>query len=251
MSKVSVVTVVKNDSDGLKETIRSLLLQTLSDWECLIISAPSDDDTQMVADSFVKSDNRVSHYHESHPGIYNSMNQGVNLARAPFVIFMNAGDTFKSPRSAETLFLEIQLQNTSLVVGGYSIGKRSYTYKRKSFGIKCFSINRRWGCHQSMIFSRDDIILVGGFSLDYKIASDFDLVMKILSKRKGRRISEIVSVIEPNGISSTQIRKVLTEKQEIRRKHFGKYSLSALLGEVWTLLVLSKINLRLLIGNLR
>jgi len=97
---------------------------------------------------------------------------------------------------------------------------------------------------------KNDVNSVGGFSLDYQIASDFDLVLKIVSKSNGMRIRQVVSVIEPNGISSTQIRKVLGEKQEIRRKHFGRYSLSALFGEVWTVLVLSKIKLRSLIGNL-
>ena len=101
-----------------------------------------------------------------------------------------------------------------------------------------------------MILCKNLVDSVGGFSLDYKIASDFELVLKMLSESKGMRIREVVSVIEPNGISSAQIRKVLSEKQEIRRKHFGRYSLSTLLGEVWTLLVLSKINLRSLIGNI-
>ncbi len=245
MSKVSVVTVVKNDSDGLKETINSLLLQTLTDWECLIISAPSSDDTQRIADSFVKSDIRIFHHHETHPGIYSSMNQGVKLANAPFVVFMNAGDTFKSPLSAEVLLSEIQEHNTPLVVGGYSTGKKSYSFRRTSFSAKRFSINRRWGCHQSMMFDKDGIIAAGGFSLEYKIASDFDLVMKMLNNRRGRRISEVVSIIEPNGISNTQISEVLREKQKVRRKHFGRYSVSAMLGDVWTILVFLKINLRL------
>ena len=178
------------------------------------------------------------------------MNQGILLAKAPSLIFMNAGDIFAFSKAIEILNKEVQDQNCPIVIGGYSTGERVFSYKRKTFGPKSFSLNKRWGCHQSMILRKNLVYSVGGFSLDYKIASDFELVLKMLSESKGIRIREVVSVIEPNGISSTQIRKVLSEKQEIRRKHFGRYSLSTLLGEVWTLLVLSKINLRSLIGNI-
>jgi glycosyltransferase involved in cell wall biosynthesis len=249
--EVSVITVVKNDSKGLQKTINSLFSQTFPTWECLIISATSEDDTQLIATEIADSDYRVAHFQESTPGIYEAMNQGILLAKAPALVFMNAGDVFAFSNTLENIYKELVNQNYPVVVGGYCTGEETFSYKRKTFGPKSFSLNKRWGCHQSMIFRTDIVNSVGGFSLDYKIASDFDLVLKILNKLHGIRIREVVSVIEPNGISSLQIRKVLAEKQEIRRKHFGKYSWSALLGEVWTILVLSKIKIRSIIGNLR
>ncbi len=249
LPQISVITVVKNDSKGLRKTISSLVSQTFSTWECLIISARSEDDTQTVANEIADSDDRVLHFHESQPGIYEAMNQGLELAKAPAIIFMNAGDIFAFSNAIEVLNKEMLYQNCPIVIGGYSTGEKIFSFRNKSFGPRSFSLNRRWGCHQSMILSKNVVTSCGGFSLDYKIASDFELVLKMLSGSRGLRIREVVSVIEPNGISSTEIRKVLSEKQEIRRKHFGKYSLSSLLGEVWTLLVLSKINLRSLIGN--
>jgi putative colanic acid biosynthesis glycosyltransferase len=247
--EVSVITVVKNDSKGLQKTMSSLFSQTILTWECLIISARSEDDTQTVANEIADSDDRVLHFHESKPGIYEAMNQGLELAKAPAIVFMNAGDIFAFTNAIEVLNKEMLYQNCPIVIGGYSTGEKIFSFRHKSFGPRSFSLNTRWGCHQSMILRKSDVISCGGFSLNYQIASDFELVLKMLSESKGIRIREVVSVIEPNGISSTQIRKVLSEKQEIRRKHFGKYSLSSLLGEVWTLLVLSKINLRSLIGN--
>ena len=204
----------------------------------------------MIATQIADSDDRITHIQENAPGIYEAMNQGLELAKAPAIIFMNAGDVFAFSNAIEVLNKEMLYQNCPIVIGGYSTGEKIFSFRHKSFGARSFSLNTRWGCHQSMILRKSDVTSCGGFSLDYKIASDFELVLKILSESKGIRIREVVSVIEPNGISSTQIRKVLSEKQEIRQKHFGKYSLSALLGEVWTLLVLSKINFRSLIGNL-
>ena len=242
--EVSVITVVKNDSAGLEMTLRSLVEQTFISWECLIISATSEDDTKAVAKQFARGDSRVRHYDESAPGIYQSMNQGVELVQSPYVIFMNAGDIFANPNAIKILYNQIHNANYSVVVGGYSTGEKEYSFKSRNFGPSRFSLNRRWGCHQSMIFKLADVKSVGRFSEMYKLASDFELVLKLVKKKSGKRISEVVSIVDPNGISNTQIKKVLNEKQKIRRDLFGDYAPNLLLGKIWTYLVLGKIRLR-------
>lgn len=245
--EVSVITVVKNDSTGLEKTIRSLDAQSFINWECLIISAPSGDDTQAVASKLARHNARITHYEENIPGIYQSMNQGVELARGAFLIFMNAGDQFANPKAIEILYQEILDTNYSVVVGGYSTGDKDYSFKPRNFGANQFSLNRRWGCHQSMIFRLADLKSEGRFSEQYSLAADFELVLKLLKKKTGRRIGEVVSIIDPYGISNTQIRKVLNEKQKIRRDFFGGYAPDLLLGKIWTYIVLGKIRLRLFI----
>ena len=243
--EVSVITVVKNDSAGLEKTLLSLVAQSFINWECLIISAPSEDDTQAVANQLVRHDSRIMHCNENFPGIYQSMNQGAGLAKGPFAIFMNAGDVFANPKSIEILYNEILEANCSVVVGGYSTGEKEYSFKPRNFGSNRFSLNRRWGCQQSMIFKLADVKSVGRFSEEYKLASDFELVLKLVKKKPGKRISAVVSIVDPNGISSTQIEKVLNEKQRIRRDFFGRYAPNLFLGKIWTYLVLGKIRLRL------
>lgn len=242
---VSVITVVKNDAAGLEKTLNSLVEQSFLSWECLIISGSSEDDTKAVARQLARDHSRVRHFDESTPGIYQSMNQGVGLAQSPYLIFMNAGDIFANPNSIEILYNEILEANYSVVVGGYSTGDKEYSFKSKDFGPGRFSLNRRWGCHQSMIFNLNDVKSVGGFSEKYKLASDFELVLKLVKKKAGKRMSEVVSIVDPNGISNTQIEKVLNEKQKIRRDLFGDYTPNLLLGKIWTYLVLGKIRLRL------
>lgn len=242
--EVSVITIVKNDSTGLEKTVRSLLTQSFLDWECLIISAPSEDDSQTIANQIARLDARITHYEETTPGIYESMNQGVGLAKGNYVIFLNAGDVFANLKSIGILYKEILNSNFPVVIGGYSTGEKEYFFKSKNFGPNRFSLNIRWGCHQSMIFKLDEVKSVGRFSQHYKLASDFDLVLKLTKKNSGNRISDVVSIIDPNGISNTQILNVLNEKQKIRRDFFGRFSPGLFLGTIWTYLVLGKINLR-------
>lgn len=248
--QVSVITVVKNDSAGLEKTLLSLQVQTFINWECLIISAFSEDETKAVANQFAKRDFRIKHYHEKSPGIYPSMNLGIELAGGSYAIFMNAGDEFANANVVGILHNEIFEGNYSVVVGGYSTGDKEFRFKPRNFGPYRFSINRRWGCHQSMIFKLVDVKYANGFSEQYKLASDFELVLKLVNKKAGKRISEVVSIIDPNGLSNTQIRLVLNEKQKIRREFFGSFTLNFLLGKFWTYLVSGKIRLRFFFAKL-
>ena len=169
------------------------------------------------------------------------MNQGLRLAQAPFVIFMNAGDIFAQPKAIEILYKEILCWNSVVVVGGYSTGQKEYRFKPKSFGPQSFSLNKRWGCHQSMIFNKHEVLSLDGFTEGFNLAADFELVLKLVTRKKGIRINELVSIVDPYGISNTQIRKTLAQKQEIRMAHFGRFSINVLLGTFWTHLVIVKI----------
>lgn len=239
--EISVITVVKDDSAGLTHSLNSLRTQTFLNWESLIISAPSEDETQSVADQIAESDFRITHHRENTPGIYQAMNQGIRLAQAPFVIFMNAGDIFAQPKAIEILYKEILYRDSPIVVGGYSTEQKVYTFKPRNFGPQSFSLNRRWGCHQSMIFNKHEVLSLDGFKEGLNLAADFELVLKLVTKKKGVRITELVSIVNPYGISNLQIRKTLAQKQEIRVAHFGRFSINVLLGTLWTYLVVFKI----------
>jgi putative colanic acid biosynthesis glycosyltransferase len=249
--KISIITVVKNDACGLQATLDSLFTQSVCEWECLIISGKSRDKTQITADLNAFRDARITHLEEEKSGIYQAMSQGVCCAKADYVIFMNAGDVFAFNGAVELILGKIINENRPVVIGGYAADGKSYSFKPRDFGPRDFSINRRWGCHQSMIFDKRLLLESGGFSLEYCLASDFDLVLRMIRNTKGLRIAEVISVIDSTGVSNANIRQVLKEKQEIRARFFGKGSVQKFEGAIWTLFVISKINSRKLLSKLR
>jgi glycosyltransferase involved in cell wall biosynthesis len=243
MAQVSIITIVKNNSPGLRKSLISALSQSFKNWECLVIVANSEDLTWNTALEFQDADSRIKVFKEIRNGIYPAMNQGVSTANSEYLVFMNAGDQFSDPESLDVLAREIESGDYSLVVGGYRVEgiASSYSFRRKNFYELAFSLNRRWGCHQSMIFRSDVITCIGAFSENYEIASDFDLVLKALAIKKGLRIPQIISCIEPEGLSDTQIWKVLYEKQKSRRMNHQVISNSYILGGFWTAAVATKI----------
>lgn len=87
---LSIVTVVRNDRQGLEQTIRSLQTQSYRDFEYLVIDGASTDGTLDV----VRRHEASIQFWQSgqDAGIYDAMNQGLRKAEGQYILFLNAGD---------------------------------------------------------------------------------------------------------------------------------------------------------------
>ena len=89
--KISVITVVLNDLEGLKKTTKSVLSQKEEDFEYIVLDGGSTDGSWEYIESL-----RFKGIKKTAPdtGIYNAMNHAVLLANGEYCLFLNAGDTF-------------------------------------------------------------------------------------------------------------------------------------------------------------
>ncbi len=244
MKRVSVVTIVKDHESGLRTTIDSLLGQTFQDWEMIIVVGASNDSSLMIAQEACLADSRVRLIDQESVGIYNAMNEGINEASGEFIWFMNAGDKFATPHilmHATTKLLEL---NVGILIGGYSVdssdANRGGSYSEKNLTPLSFAFNRRGGCHQSMLFQAQLLKRMGGFNPDYSLASDFDLVLKVILRAKATRVPEVYAIVEPGGRADQGIFEVHNQKHKIRRNFFSN-PLISILSLMWTGLARAKI----------
>ena len=101
---ISIVTVCLNDGKYLEETIQSVINRTYSNIEYIIIDGGSTDNTINI---IKKYESKIDHWlSESDKGIYDAMNKGISLAKAKWINFMNAGDTFYKSNTIEKIFLK-------------------------------------------------------------------------------------------------------------------------------------------------
>jgi len=112
MPKLSIITINLNNVEGLRKTIESVISQTSTDFEYIIIDGGSTDGSLEVIKSFTNIPpgkyytqhltSKIQHcpisYWLSEPdsGIYNAMNKGIELARGEFCQFLNSGDILVS-----------------------------------------------------------------------------------------------------------------------------------------------------------
>jgi glycosyltransferase involved in cell wall biosynthesis len=244
--KVSIITVVKDDAIGLMKTYQSLEGQSQTAWEMLIVVGDSKDKTFDTAQEIETSDPRVIVIKEAKKGIYASMNQGLAMSSGEYVWFMNAGDVFGTSSVLMNAILVIDQSEVGVLIGGYQISDeslRKFIYPGGNVDLVDFAFTRRGGCHQSMIFRTQILKMLEGFDLSYSLASDFDLVLRVIRLANARRVSEIYSSISPGGRADQGIFKVHTEKHRIRMTLIGGPKIWVM-SLIWTGLARSRIVLR-------
>lgn len=106
---VSVLMPVFNGEKYLAEAIESILNQTYSDFEFIIINDGSTDGTAEIIERFRQRDRRIKVYDQSNQGLVASLNRGMNLAQGVYIARMDADDISLPERFAsQVMFMDQQ-----------------------------------------------------------------------------------------------------------------------------------------------
>lgn len=115
MPLVSVIIPAYNYAHYLPFTIDSVVEQTLSDWECLIIDDGSTDNTKDVAEKYSVADRRIKYFYKANGGLSSARNYGLQIAQGKYVIFLDADDMLeKNNLKHLSEFLENQNGNNAV-----------------------------------------------------------------------------------------------------------------------------------------
>lgn len=199
MAYFSVVTIVRNDKAGLKNTYESVLSQTFTDFHWVVIDGASNDGTTEYLKSI--QENFLNVLSEPDRGIYDAMNKGLNLAQGQYVVFMNAGDTFADNNTLSNVYGALNNSNADLLYGD-SLEKfhgEELAYK-KSRG-HAWVYYGMFACHQSVYYSQN---LIGShrYNTTFKVAGDYDFTaMMVKSSKNIRYLNLPLSIFDLTGIS--------------------------------------------------
>lgn len=197
---LTIITVTYNNYFGVKKTYDSIsqgLKSHNESLEWLIIDGGSEDSTHSFLASL--NEENISCLSEKDDGIFDAMNKGVNNARFPWTIFLNAGDEMYMDISALFLRIEANCLEYDIICFDTIYG----SVPKKQFRLVELRRGMIMACHQSIIFSISSIKQVGGYRTRRKIYGDFDLLSRQV--KNGSRIlqlSEVLTVHEMGGISS-------------------------------------------------
>lgn len=89
---ISIITINKNNLEGLKKTIKSVIGQTWKNFEFIVVDGGSTDGSK---EYLQKNDLKIDHWvSETDKGVYHGMNKGIKLAKGEYLLFLNSGDHF-------------------------------------------------------------------------------------------------------------------------------------------------------------
>lgn len=100
MNKVSVIVPCYNQAKYLDEALQSVLEQTYTHWECIIVNDGSPDHTEVIAQEWVAKDARFKYVYKENGGLCNARNVGISKAVGEFILTLDADDKY------ETTFIE-------------------------------------------------------------------------------------------------------------------------------------------------
>lgn len=134
MPLVSVIIPVYNTEKYLNQCINSVLAQTLSDIEVLLIDDGSTDGSGKICDDYARKDKRIHVIHTSNHGVSHARNKGLEQAKGEYISFIDSDDWI-DPDMIATLYRLIQTHHADLSTCGYIIedenGSVIYNIKEK------------------------------------------------------------------------------------------------------------------------
>ena len=213
----SVITVCLNPGDDLKHTVDSVVSQSYKNWELVIKDGGSTDGCL----GEIAKDERIKVTVKKDSGIYNAMNQAIELSNGKYIIFMNAGDTFARECVLEDVTQFINNNENAEVVYGDYINSRTELCKLPSNITKSF-LYRTFLCHQAIFYKKE---IIGFYDESFRLLADHDLNVKLVNEDKTfLKIPVPVCKYKGGGVSekAENLKTHAEEFEKIRHRYFTK-----------------------------
>jgi glycosyltransferase involved in cell wall biosynthesis len=198
---LSIITVNRNNADGLSRTLESAFAQDWTDYEYIVIDGASTDESPNIINLF-KS--KLSYWvSEPDRGIYDAMNKGIMQAKGEYCIFMNSGDVFAD----KSCLKEVcgQVSGEDFIFGDILMDMPNGKIKTWSYpDILSFGyLVDNSPPHQAMLIKTSLLQSAGGYRTDFKIAADWLLVMEALFKKNAtyKRLHVPIAIFATDGVS--------------------------------------------------
>ncbi len=188
---ISVIMSVKNDINNyLEESINSILNQSFTNFEFIIVLDGSDEHTVNKINRFKDVDNRIKITNHSNRGLTKSLNTAINLSNGELIVRQDFDDISKKDRLKH--LIDYMNVNHDIVIAG------SNCYKINTFGKKIGKIKVESNIsklkiqfmyfnpiiHPTVIFRKSILKEFGFYNEIYKVSQDYELWYKVSSKYK-------------------------------------------------------------------
>jgi glycosyltransferase involved in cell wall biosynthesis len=220
MKKVSIITVSFNSEATIQDTIVSVLTQDYPCIEYIIIDGASNDGTMDI----------VRQYHDridaivSEPdlGIYDGMNKGICIATGDVVAILNSDDIYADNTAIRQLIDCMESNDTDTVFADLVIVDPQDTNRiLRYYDSSTFHPGRlRYGwmpAHPTFLAKRELYRVWGGYSLDYQIAADYEMMVRLLysASVSYAYLPKVVVKMRSGGVSTSGLKNSWILNNEI------------------------------------
>jgi glycosyltransferase involved in cell wall biosynthesis len=162
---VSVIVPCYDQAQYLSEALQSVVDQTYSNWECIIVNDGSPDNTVEVAKKWLEKDSRFKYIYKENGGLSSARNAGIEIAEGEFILPLDADDRIGT--NYLSLAVDEFKKDSELKVvycKAEKFGDEVGEWKLPCYSIKNLAINNMIFC--SAIFKRADWERTGGYDVN-------------------------------------------------------------------------------------
>lgn len=198
--KISIVTVVLNDSENFTKTANNISQLNYSNFEYIVIDGESTDGTKIVIESLRSIIDII--ISEKDFGLYDAMNKGIEAASGDWIVFMNAGDQFASNDTLNLIFDNSNFKGFDILYGDAILSYPKFKVNEPAGNF--FDLNEGMQfCHQS-VFIGLDYHKKNRYNISNKFCADFEFFYNaFLNQINFLKLEHTISNVLPNGISGT------------------------------------------------
>lgn len=237
--KFTIVVVCYNAGEKLKETVTSILDQSMTDYEVVIKDGMSTDGSVEALEAMAEvrdAKERVKIIREKDQGIYDAMNAAIRHASGEYYLFLNCGDLFYDENVLQRFSdaiseaaVQFPEEKESLHVfygNRYLIPTKSVEYiAPRMTPLTCF---RNIPCHQCCFYS-SDCFAERGYRTDLKVRADYEHFLWLFFAKKAsfHYVNACVAKYEGGGYSENpeSVKRSAEEHRAITKQYLSKWQL--------------------------
>ena len=209
---ISIVLCAFNEEYYIEQAIDSIMKQTYSNWELIVIDDGSTDNTSKIVTKYCYTNPKIKLIHQENGGIALARNRGITAAKGDFIAFHDADDI----SSEDRLLAQITMFNNDnklVMVGSDSdvidvAGKKVAEIRSMANDedIRLGMLFHNQFVHGSVMAKRRSLEKVGGFKTNYGNFEDYELWLRLLNEGTVANITKHLYCwrLQPRGLSYRQ-----------------------------------------------
>ncbi len=232
---VSVVMPVYNAERFLRQAIESILNQTFTDFEFIIVNDGSTDVSPLIIEEYKKQDSRIIvHNLPQNMGIVSAMNSGCKLAHGKYIAVMHSDDISMPDRLEKQVVFLNGNSDISVVGANIQTVDESGEYLEQS-RMPLLPVHLKWEllfgsalAHPTVMMRVSDIAPIGFYKFERFPAEDYDLWTRLA---KVVQLANLPDILLHYRVWSQSITGRLFSREEEQAEIIARASLMDLLGE--------------------
>lgn len=221
--KISIITATWNSGETLRNTLESILSQSYSDYEVLIIDGGSSDNTKAIVNEYIpRFSGKLIWHSGKDKGLYDAMNKGIAMAEGDVIGILNSDD-FYADKNVLTKIAN-NCTDVNIVYGDLDFVDENDTSKVvrqwKGSQHQSGAFLKGWHPAHPTFYARKECYdKLGGFDISFNVSADFELMLRFLEKGRlsNKYIPHTLVKMRMGGESTGSISKIIEGNKNVLR----------------------------------